>query len=256
MAKPGMLGEGAIQGRPSAGQRALRRQPPTVQTSSASRQPPRAASRQATSPGVSPCRTGSSKAPTNDSKPGRSHGPSITSPPRGFGRSRNPDLASTSSRGFGCPDRRRHVGVVTRPDVLKVDHEQVQPGEGLGRRPQGGERIPVEREDRHARPGIPALAGRDHVLLDAVVPVLGSEQQRRQLAPGEREVRRFESGAHRRSVGEQGVAAAAQRARLGEQAIEAGGDHPRRKSPEAPPSLPSSRRSVITAERSTALTMS
>jgi hypothetical protein len=86
-----------------------------------------------------------------------------------------PDLAATSGGDLGGPDRRRDVGVIARPDVLQIDQEEVDSGEDLGGRSQGGERVAIERVDRHPRPRVEAFVRRDHVLLDAVVAVLRSK---------------------------------------------------------------------------------
>ena len=72
--------------------------------------------------------------PTNDSKPSTSVGPSIRSPPTGFGTigddDRHPVLpARAQAVGHGVHER-----IDARADVLEVDHERVDPVEHLCRR--------------------------------------------------------------------------------------------------------------------------
>ena len=109
----------------------------------------------------------------------------------------------------------------------------------------------------------PNPLGGDHVLLDAVVAVLGAEERGRRSGGtlGERQVDRPAVAGDRSAMGQQAVAPPGDARRVGEETVEAGADAhrappSRRKCPVRPPLLASRRRSVITAPRSMALTMS
>ncbi len=63
----------------------------------------------------------------------------------------HPDLAAGGHRRLGGPDGGGGVGVVARADVLEVDQQQVEPGEGRRGRAQRVLDVAVEREDGQRR---------------------------------------------------------------------------------------------------------
>src|SRR6185503_13201611 len=166
-------------------------------------------------------------------------------------------------RGLRGPGRGGGVGVVAAADVLEVDKQQVETGERFRRRPERVLAVAVERADGDAGPGVALVLAGDHVLLDTVVAVLGAKENggRAAGARRERHVGGAQVGSDGGVVREKAVAAAAQAIGGGEQAVKAGLDQgpllaPRCHVPLRPPVLASSCRSVMTAPRSTALTMS
>ncbi len=144
-----------------------------------SRQPPRSASSSTSSARVRPWRTGSSKGADERLE---ALAPEVALDHLAAERVRpvqQPDLAAGAARRPRRPDGAGGVGVVARADVLQIDQQQVEPREQLGLRPQRPLAVAIEGVDRDAGPRIPASRRRDHVLLDAVVAVLGGQQQRR-----------------------------------------------------------------------------
>ena len=77
-----------------------------------------------------------------------SAGPSIWTPPIGFGPIEHDDFDLARRRFLHHVRHRRHVGVEARADVLQIDHDGVQTVEHVGCRPL---RRAVERMDRQAR---------------------------------------------------------------------------------------------------------
>ncbi len=77
-----------------------------------------------------------------------SAGPSICTPPIGFGRSSTTTLIFRAAASSITYSHRRHVGVEARADVLQVDDDRVEAGEHLGGRPA---RRAVQRMNRQAR---------------------------------------------------------------------------------------------------------
>ena len=82
-----MFGDGSTHGSPVSSAYMLRRQPAIATTSRRALSAKRSLKNRAASPIVSPWRIGMGKSPTNDSNPGRSRAPSMSTPPIGFGRS-------------------------------------------------------------------------------------------------------------------------------------------------------------------------
>ena len=109
----------------------------------------------ASSPIVIPCRIGIGNWPTNDSKPFTSIGPSICSPPIGFGRSVTMTGTPCFLHGAQAVRHRVHERVDARADVLQIDHQHVESFEHLRRRLP---RLAVQRVDRHAASRIAARA--------------------------------------------------------------------------------------------------
>ncbi len=146
----------------------------------------------------------------------------------------DPHLETGGERRFGGPYRGRGIGVVPRANVLQIDEQEVEAGEGGGAGPQRLDAVAVQRHDRRAGPRIGAAVGGDHVLLDAVKAVLGTEQRARRAcrAGCQGAMDGAQVAGHRGAVRKQTVGPAAQLLQLlrrRQQPVEAGPDHvPRR----------------------------
>ena len=194
-----------------------------------SSQPRRRASSRTSSPSVRPMAHRQVEGATNDSKPVASRLPSTTLAAERIGPVEHPHLAAGGDRRLGRPHRGGGVGVVARlPTSCRSIDQQI---EAVERAPAAAAATPrsiaVERDDRRRRSTDRARARRDHVLLDAVEAVLGSEQRRAAGRPRSRRARRRSSTAGSRSsgcrMGEQ-RRSAGRRAATGslEQTVEAG----------------------------------
>ena len=94
----GMLGDGITHGRPVSLAHRERVQPPQATTSRSTSIRRSAWNRRASSPIVMPCRMGNGCMPMNDANAGSSSGPSIATPPMGFGRSSTTNVLPASAQ--------------------------------------------------------------------------------------------------------------------------------------------------------------
>ena len=118
--------------------------------------------------------------PTNDSKPFRRTGPSTATPANRIGSVTHDDGKGLFLRGAEAVGHRIDVGVDARPDVLKVDHQELEVGQHLGRRLAG---IAVERVHRDAVLEVAPMRRLYHVVLDARVEAMLGAEDRRQRGP-------------------------------------------------------------------------
>ena len=183
-----MLGDGITQGRPVSANVIGRRQPraaTTVRSQSsgcAKRAPPHgipAATSRATSPIVSPWRTGTAPSPTNDVQRFL-HRAALDRD--AAERIRPVEHDDRDLRPRRRAQRQRHrpdVRVVAAADVLQIDDQHVDALQLHRRRRQRLERLAVEAGDRNARARVAPVVDADHVLRLAAHAVLGPEQPRR-----------------------------------------------------------------------------